>query len=29
MRSVTRPEIGYSELSVRARGPFLNLGLEF
>ena len=29
MRSVTRTEIGSSELSVRARGPFLNLGLEF
>jgi hypothetical protein len=29
MRSTTRPEIGNSELSVRARGPFLNLGLEF
>jgi len=29
MRSVTRPEVGNSELSVRARGPFLNLGLEF
>lgn len=29
MRSVTRPELFGSELSVRARGPFLNLGLEF
>ncbi len=28
-RSVTRAEIGSSELSIRARGPFLNLGLEF
>lgn len=29
MRSTTRPELFGSELSVRARGPFLNLGLEF
>lgn len=29
MRSFTRPELLTSELSVRARGPFLNLGLEF
>jgi hypothetical protein len=29
LRNVTRPEAGASELSVRARGPFLNLGLEF
>jgi hypothetical protein len=29
LRSVMRPEVGTSELSVRARGPFLNLGLEF
>lgn len=28
-RSATRTEVGYSELSIRARGPFLNLGLEF
>ncbi len=28
-RSWVRPEGGGSELSVRARGPFLNLGLEF
>jgi hypothetical protein len=28
-RSETRPEIGNSELSIRARGPFLNLGFEF
>jgi hypothetical protein len=28
-RSWVRPEAGSSELSVRARGPFFNLGLEF
>jgi hypothetical protein len=28
-RSFMRPESTASELSLRARGPFLNLGLEF
>jgi len=29
LRTVMRPDFDNSELSVRARGPFLNLGLEF
>jgi hypothetical protein len=29
LRTVMRPDTTNSELSVRARGPFLNLGLEF
>jgi hypothetical protein len=29
LRTVMRPDLNTSELSVRARGPFLNLGLEF
>lgn len=28
-RSFARPEFGNSELSLRSRGPFVNLGLEF